>query len=462
MASVYKAFQPSVERYVALKILPSQLAQDPEFLGRFRQEAKVLASLQHPHILPVHDFGESDGYTYIVMPFVSTGTLSALMRGQPLPLNQIQRVMSQVGDALDCPHAQGLVHRDVKPSNILLDERGNCLLADFGVAKILEGSQDFTRTGGVVGTPAYVSPEQGLGNKIDSRSDVYSLGVVLYEMATGRAPFKAETPMAVVIKHINDPLPLPRSVSPRLPEAFEAVILKALHKQPSDRYPTAGEMGTALSRASLSAVPSDLVETVILPSSGGEEPTTLPSPLAAAGAPPSPPTDVTVPVASPAGSTPSTTTVRPAPQAGQPAGTRWAAALTVAVLVLLAALWLWRSEAPRTTVPEEIAAGQGPAETAAPDEASPAPAPEPVDAPEAAASVPPTVDGELLISVDAPRVNSTGRRNTSMMRCCDGETETETVRPSRSACDAFARSPASRGAGGATTVLEGDRPGAVE
>ena len=154
MASVYKAYQPAVDRHVALKVLPSHLAQDPEFLARFKQEAKVLAKLQHPHILPVHDFGESDGFTYIVMPLIKTGTLAATLTGQPLPFDQIKRVITQIGDALDCAHAQGLVHRDVKPSNILLDERGNCLLADFGIAKILEGADTLTATGGLIGTPA--------------------------------------------------------------------------------------------------------------------------------------------------------------------------------------------------------------------------------------------------------------------------------------------------------------------
>ena len=177
MASVYKAYQPSVDRYVALKILPSQLAKDPGFLARFEQEAKMLANFQHPHILPVHDFGESDGFTYIVMPFIKTGTLSAALQGNPLPFEQIKRVITQVGDALDCAHSQGLVHRDVKPSNILLDERGNCLLADFGIAKMLEGTESLTATGGLVGTPRYMSPEQGMGQTIDGRSDVYALGV---------------------------------------------------------------------------------------------------------------------------------------------------------------------------------------------------------------------------------------------------------------------------------------------
>ena len=151
MAAVYKAYQPSVDRYIALKILPSRLAKDPEFLGRFEQEAKLLANLQYPHVLSVHDFGESDGFTYIVMPVIKTGTLAAPLRGEPLPFGQIKRVITQVGDALDCAHAQGLLHRDVKPINILLDERGNCLPADFGIAKILEEAEPLTATGGVGG-----------------------------------------------------------------------------------------------------------------------------------------------------------------------------------------------------------------------------------------------------------------------------------------------------------------------
>ena len=263
MASVYKAYQPAVDRHVALKVLPSHLAQDPEFLARFKQEAKVLARLQHPHILPVHDFAESDGFTYIVMPFIKTGTLAAVMTGQPLPFDQIKRVITQVGDALDCAHAQGLVHRDVKPSNILLDERGNCLLADFGIAKILEGADTLTATGGLIGTPKYMSPEQGLGNPIDGRSDVYSLGVVLYEMATGQVPFKAETPLAVVLKHIHDPLPVPSRVNPDIPEPLQRMIFRAMHKEPSERFPTAGAMVDTMSTMTIApAQPEEGAATV--------------------------------------------------------------------------------------------------------------------------------------------------------------------------------------------------------
>jgi predicted Ser/Thr protein kinase len=246
MAAVYKAYQPNVDRYVALKILPRHFASDPQFVARFEQEAKVLAKLQHPHILPVHDYGAADGYTYIVMPFIQNGTLADLLKGRRLPLAQIGRIISQIGDALDYAHSRGLVHRDIKPSNVLLDERGNCLLTDFGIAKILEDNSNLTVTGGIMGTPAYMSPEQGRGEKVDHRTDIYALGVILYEMATGRVPYTAETAMAVMLKHINDPLPLPRTLNPALPEGLERVILKSLAKQPSDRFASAGEMVKAV------------------------------------------------------------------------------------------------------------------------------------------------------------------------------------------------------------------------
>ena len=246
MAAVYQAYQPGVDRYVALKILPRHFASDPQFIIRFDQEARIIAKLQHPHILPVFDYGEADGYTYIVMPFVQSGTLADLLHGDPLPMQQINHIMAQVGDALDYAHSQGVIHRDIKPSNVLMDERGNCLLTDFGIGKILSGSTQLTRTGDVIGTPAYMSPEQGLGGNLDGRSDIYSLGVMLYEMVTGRKPFKAETPMAVIIKHIHDPLPQPRIVNPDIPEPVERIILKTLSKQPEHRYQNPGEMVAAL------------------------------------------------------------------------------------------------------------------------------------------------------------------------------------------------------------------------
>jgi serine/threonine protein kinase len=249
MAAVYKAYQPGVEREVALKILPRHFANDPQFVARFEQEAKMLAQLQHPHILPVFDFGEAEGYTYIVMPLLKSGDLNDLMKVKPLPLDQIRRITTQVGDALEYAHQRGVVHRDVKPSNVLLDESGNCLLTDFGIAKLVESSANITATGGIVGTPTYMSPEQGLGRKLDGRSDIYSLGIIMYEMATGRVPYRAETPMAVVVKHINDPLPPPRQVNANIPKQLEKVILKAVVKKPDDRYQSAAELVKAAKKA---------------------------------------------------------------------------------------------------------------------------------------------------------------------------------------------------------------------
>ncbi len=250
MAAVYKAYQPSMDRYVALKVLPRHFASDPEFIGRFSQEAKVIANLQHPHILPVHDFGESDGYSYLAMRFIEGGTLTDwLKENGPLSLEKIRSIMTQVGGALDYAHAQGVIHRDIKPSNILVDQWGNCLLTDFGLAKMAASTAHLTQTGGILGTPSYMSPEQGLGKKIDHRSDIYSLGVVLYQMAIGRLPYQAETPMAVVIKHIHDPLPPPSQFQPDFSEGLERVILKSLAKSPEDRFESAGEMVKALKSA---------------------------------------------------------------------------------------------------------------------------------------------------------------------------------------------------------------------
>jgi serine/threonine protein kinase len=258
MASVYRAYQPSMEREVAIKILPRQYSQSPEYLARFKQEARLLARLQHPHVLPVFDFGESDGYTYITMPLVAGGTLKDLMTSKPMPIERAATIVSQVGDALDYAHASGLVHRDIKPSNVLIDERGNALLMDFGIARMVEATTRLTQVGGVVGTPIYMSPEQSAGKSIDTRSDIYSLGIVLFELLTGHVPYNAETPLAVMFKHVNDPLPMPRSLNAALSDALEKVLLKALAKQPGDRFQTMSEFVSALRHASLPDTASHL------------------------------------------------------------------------------------------------------------------------------------------------------------------------------------------------------------
>ena len=249
MATVYKAYQPGVDRYAAIKVLPHYLTQDEQFVKRFQREAKATAQLEHPHILPIYDYGESDGVTYIAMRYVGAGTLKGHMARGPLPLDEISRLIGQIGDALDYAHRAGIIHRDIKPSNVLIDDRGNTYLTDFGLARMMEASDQLTGSGVGVGTPAYMSPEQGQGAKVDHRSDIYSLGVVLYEMVAGHVPYEAETPMAVMLKHITEPLPLPRRLDPRVPEDVQRVILKALAKDPADRYQTAGELAQALNQA---------------------------------------------------------------------------------------------------------------------------------------------------------------------------------------------------------------------
>ncbi len=250
MATVYRGYQAGMERYVAVKVITPDQGIDSNFVQRFRHEARVISSLEHPNILPVYDYGEAQGLTYLVMRLVGSGTLGDQMSGRPLPLDRVQRIMAQVADALDYAHSRGVIHRDIKPSNILLDERGHALLSDFGIAKLAQNlTQQFTVAGNFVGTPYYASPEQAMGKELDGRSDLYSLGVILYEMATGRQPYMADTPMGVLFKHIQEPLPAPRSLNPSLSPAVEAVIVRALAKNKADRFPTGAALAAALNSA---------------------------------------------------------------------------------------------------------------------------------------------------------------------------------------------------------------------
>ena len=250
MATVYKAYQPSMNRNVAIKVLPSQLAESKEFTKRFQQEAHTIARLEHAHILPVFDYGESDGISYFVMRYLQAGTLKDKMEAGPLSLTEIDRIFTQLADALSYAHSQGVIHRDLKPANALIDSQGNLFLTDFGIAKLLEDSSPrLTQTDAIMGTPAYISPEQAQALKVDQRSDIYSLGIILYEMVTGRVPFVADTPLAVILKHVSDPMPLPSSIKTDIPESIEQVLLKSLAKNPNDRFATAAEFVSAWKRA---------------------------------------------------------------------------------------------------------------------------------------------------------------------------------------------------------------------
>ncbi|HQV94346.1 MAG TPA: protein kinase, partial [Anaerolineales bacterium] len=250
MATVYKAYQSSMDRNVAIKVLPRQLAESPEFAARFQQEARIIARLEHPHILPVFDFGESDGVTYFVMRYLEAGTLKTKMEAGPLSLSEIDRLFTQLAEALNYAHGHGIVHRDLKPANALIDGDGNLFLTDFGIAKLLESaSPRLTQTDAILGTPAYISPEQAKAETVNQRSDIYSLGIILYEMVTGSVPFVADTPLAVILKHISDPLPPPSILKKDIPESIERVILKALAKEPDNRYATASEFLSTWKRA---------------------------------------------------------------------------------------------------------------------------------------------------------------------------------------------------------------------
>ncbi|GAB4526456.1 MAG: hypothetical protein Kow0063_00740 [Anaerolineae bacterium] len=253
MAEVYKAYQPGLNRYVAIKVLHSHLAGDEDFIERFEREATAVAKLRHPHIVTVYDFDIEDGRYYMVMEFVEGPTLKAelkerSLKGQIFSLTETTHIFTSLASAIDYAHSRGMVHRDLKPANVMFTADGQVVLTDFGIARIV-GATRLTVTGAIAGTPAYMSPEQGQGERGDERSDIYSLGVVLYEMVTGRVPFDADTPFAIILKHINDPLPLPSEVNPDIPEGVERVILKAMSKNPDDRYQTAGEMARALRQA---------------------------------------------------------------------------------------------------------------------------------------------------------------------------------------------------------------------
>ena len=267
MATVYKAMQASMNRTVAVKILSPQMASNATFLARFKQEAQMIASLEHAHILPVYDLGEQDGIVYIAMRYMGFGSTQSRLASGPVPLQKVSRWMLQIASALDYAHQRGVVHRDVKPSNVLLDAQDDAFLSDFGIAKWMEGSLELTGSG-MIGTPQYMSPEQGQGLKIDGRSDEYALGVMAYEMITGHPPFEAETPLAIVLKHVTEPLTPPIAINPRVPQPVSEVIVKALAKAPDDRYPTTLAFAEALDAAVRS---SPVPATAPLPSSA--EPT---------------------------------------------------------------------------------------------------------------------------------------------------------------------------------------------
>jgi len=259
MASVYRARQASVNRDVAIKIIRSKLAQTPEYMRRFEREARTLASLDHLHILKIFDFGQQDDILYLAMELKTGGNLATLIRSGALSLAQIGRYLEQIGDALDYAHRKGVIHRDLKPQNVLLDESGNAILTDFGIAKLItKEATQLTNTGSVMGTPAYMAPEQWQGGTADARTDFYALGIMLYEMLGGGLPFTADTPAQMMYFHLQSPAPSIRGIRPDVPEAVEAVLQKAIAKAPSDRFPSGRALSDAFAAATRGVMPGGL------------------------------------------------------------------------------------------------------------------------------------------------------------------------------------------------------------
>jgi serine/threonine protein kinase len=281
MATVYKAYHPQLDRYVAIKLMHPAFLNDPNFSMRFQREAQVVAKLEHPSIIPVYDYSEYEGEPYLVMKFIDGDTLKNALSDKKLSFRQTVNILASVAEALTYAHKLGILHRDVKPSNILLDASNTPYLTDFGLARMMQAGQSTLSQDMLVGTPHYMSPEQAKGNQeLGPGTDIYSLGVMYYEVAVGRLPFSGDTPYAIVHDHIYTPLPLPSQVNPSVSPAVEQVLLKALAKEPADRYQSAAELAQAFNRA--------VAEKGAQPGAAPATSTKLPQPTRAVSARPSP------------------------------------------------------------------------------------------------------------------------------------------------------------------------------
>jgi len=243
MATVYRGYDPLFEREVAIKFLPPELIHsDPQFRVRFEREAKIIAQLEHPSIVPVYDVGEENGQPYFVMRYMGGGSLSERIKAGLFSIEEAVRILEQIAPGMDEAHSKNIVHRDLKPGNILFTNKDVALISDFGIAKFTQGEAGSMTGSAIIGTPAYMAPEQAGGEAVDGRADIYALGVILYEMVTGKQPYKADTPLAVAIKHMTEPVPHILEANPNLPVWMEKVISTAMAKDKDDRFSTAVEM----------------------------------------------------------------------------------------------------------------------------------------------------------------------------------------------------------------------------
>jgi serine/threonine protein kinase len=255
MSSVYRAYDLVKDREVAVKVLSPLLSMDPSFKTRFKREAEALMGFDHPHIIPIIAFGEVGGIAFIVMPYMKLGGLNRRLKQDQIRAAEGARIISQIASALQYAHDRGVIHRDIKPSNVLLDENGNVWLSDFGFARYNNSSISLTGSA-IIGTPAYMAPEQITGESVTASSDQYSLGVLLYRISTGYLPFDGDTPMSIAVKHATEALPAPKEVNPDLPVAIEKVLLKVLQKDPKQRFKSVAEFDRAFRGAYKEAVSS--------------------------------------------------------------------------------------------------------------------------------------------------------------------------------------------------------------
>lgn len=269
MATVFKSYHPALDRFVAIKVLHPAFKEDPNFLARFQREARVVAKLDHPNIVPIYDYAEHEGLSYLVMKFIEGRTLKATLTEHQLDQARGLEVIEAVGEGLSYAHGNGVLHRDIKPSNILLEGDGGIYLADFGLARIAQAGESTLSSDMLLGTPQYISPEQARGESdLDAGTDIYSFGVVIYEMVVGRVPFNADTPFSVIHDHIYTPLPMPRQVNRSVPEAVERVLMKALAKDREDRFSSVEELVSGFREAVLAGASAP---TRLVPDAGGAQ-----------------------------------------------------------------------------------------------------------------------------------------------------------------------------------------------
>ena len=345
MATVYRAYDPRFEREVAIKLMPKAFLYEPDFRTRFIREAKTIALLEHPNIVPVYDFGEDQGQPYLVMRLMNGGSLSDKLENGPLPKTEVLKIMERIGSALDEAHRRGIVHRDLKPANILFDQYGNAYLGDFGIVRLAQGGGTSLTGTGTIGTPGYMSPEQIQGQELDGRADIYALGVMLFEMLTGERPYKADSAPMMIVKQMTESIPKLQTINPDLPRSYDAVLDRATAKNRDTRPRSARELAQMLAAAM--ADPNYVPPLVNNGPIGGTQKLSPPRGTVSRSAPAGDSTEVMTDARS----------RRPAPVAASaPAtgGRRWPIYLGIAVILVLlavvASLLLNQPEDPGTTV----------------------------------------------------------------------------------------------------------------